>query len=295
VGARASDHSALRLAERARIPRSGVAAAAALTRCGNRQSLQRTNDHDMNGQISVTGCLSVSFSYIRNDGQRQGEAVASRIRAWRPKAVRARTLAALWSVCLLVLLAACGSAPPQAKPVAHSSGVPAGFTEFRDSGRGYTIAIPASWIQVNVQSANAAAKFNQLLKEKPQFAKVFGNNLAALAKQRMSLLAVAPTGTSVNMIVQPGSGTMTATQLATAYSADLRPAYSRLGFKVLGHQMAKLDGYPALRVAITVTFGTVVRGETQFIAGVHGKVFILTIARAKPSLTDQIADTVRFF
>jgi hypothetical protein len=220
--------------------------------------------------------------------------MASRIRAWRPSAVRARTRAALCCVSLLVLLAACSSAPPQAKPVAHSSGVPADFTEFRDSGRGYTIAVPASWIQVNVQSSSASAEFAQLLKEKPQFAKVFGTNLASLAKQRMSLLAVGPTGSSVNMIVQPGSGTMTATQLATSYSADLAPAYSRSGIKVLGHQMATMDGYPDLRVAITISFGKLVLHETQFIAGVHGKIFILTVSQAKSALTDQIAGTVRF-
>jgi hypothetical protein len=220
--------------------------------------------------------------------------MASRVRACRPSAVTAGARAVLCSAGLLVLLAACSSAPPQATPVAHSSGGPAGFTEFRDSGRGYSVAIPASWIQINVQSANAAAGFNQILKAEPQFAKVFGHSLAALAKQNMSLLAVGPTGASVNMIVQPGSGTLTAAQLGTAYSAELRPAYSRSGIKVLSHQIAKLDGFPDLRVAITVAVGKAVRHETQFIAGVHGKVYSLTIAQATPTLTNQIAATVRF-
>jgi len=194
---------------------------------------------------------------------------------------------------LVAVLAACSSAPPQAKPVGHSSGIPAGYSEFRDSGRGYALAVPSSWIQINVQSPQAAAAFAQLLKEKPQFTKVFGGNLSSMVKQNMSLLAVGPTGVGLNMVVEPGAGTLTAAQLGTVYSTELQPAYSRLGMQVLSHQLASLDGHPALRVAITIALGTVVR-ETQFVTGVNGNIFVLTITNATPILTNQIASTVRF-
>jgi hypothetical protein len=219
--------------------------------------------------------------------------MASRVRGCQLLAVMAGARAALCSVGLLALLAACSSAPPQAQRVAHASGVPVGFTEFRDSGRGYAIAVPASWIQVNVQSAKAAAIFAKVVKEKPQLAKLFGSNLASLAARNVSLLAIGPTGANANMIVGPGSGTLTAKQLDKAYSVDLSD-YSRSGVKVLSHQIASLDGIPDLRIAITFNIGKVVLRETQFIAGVHGRAFILTISQATPTLTNQIAGTVRF-
>jgi hypothetical protein len=200
----------------------------------------------------------------------------------------------LGSAGLVALLVACSSAPPQAKPVAHTQGVPAGYTEFRDSGRGYALAVPSSWIQINVQSPESAAAFAQLLKEKPQFTQVFGNSVSSLLKQNMSLAAVGPTGASLDMVVQAGSGTLTASQLGTLYSTVLQPAYSRSGLTVLSHQTASLDGYPALRVALTIVLGQASVLETQFVAGVRGNGYVLTIMNGTPALTSQIAGTVRF-
>jgi len=177
--------------------------------------------------------------------------MAGRVRGIRFSTVLARRLAALGSTAPLALLVACSSAPPQAKPVAHSSGVPAGYSEFRDSGRGYALAVPSSWVQINVQSPGAAAAFAQLLKEKPQFTRVFGSSLATLLSQNVSLLAVGPAGQGANMVVEPGSGTLTAAQLGTLYSAVLQPAYSQSSITVVSHQQASLDGYAALRISIT--------------------------------------------
>jgi hypothetical protein len=47
-------------------------------------------------------------------------------------------------------------------------------------------------------------------------------------------------------------------------------------------------------VAITFDVANVVVPETQFVAGVHGNVFVLTISRTTATLTNQIAGTVRF-
>lgn len=223
--------------------------------------------------------------------------MASHGRGIRFSSVLVRSGAVLGAGGLLVVLVACSSTPPQAKPVAHSSGVPAGYTEFRDSARGYSMAVPSAWVQINVQSGAAAAEFAQLLKEKPQFAQVFGSNLASLDKQNLSLLAIGPGDTSANMVVEQGSGspTLTAAQLETVYSDEIQPEYARAGIKVLGHQTARLDGDPALRISIVFTIGTVSRPETQFIVGVHGSVYILTVAEATPTLISQIAGTVRFF
>jgi hypothetical protein len=221
--------------------------------------------------------------------------MASHVRATRFSAVMVRARAALCSVGLLAILVACsGNAPPQAKPVGHARGIPAGFSEFRDSGRGYELAVPSSWIQINVQSPDAAAVFAQVLKKKPQLTQVFGDSLASLEKQDVSLLAIGPAGTGVNMVVTPGgSGTLTAAQLGTVYSTEVLPNYSRAGIKVLSHQVSSLDGYPALRLSTTAVLGKVFH-ETQFLAGVHGKNFVLTITDAAPTLINQIAGTVRF-
>jgi hypothetical protein len=220
--------------------------------------------------------------------------MASHVRGTRFSAVMVRARAALCSAGLLAIFVACSSsAPPQAKPVGHARGIPAGYSEFRDSGRGYALAVPSSWIQINVQSPDAAAVFAQLAKKKPQFTQIFGDSLASLVKQNMSLLAIGPAGTAVNMVVTPGSGTITAAQLGTVYSTELQPTYSRLGIKVLSHQVSSLDGYPALRVSITTVVGKVVH-ETQFVTGVDGNGFVLTITGATPTLINQIAGTVRF-
>jgi hypothetical protein len=207
-------------------------------------------------------------------------------------AVMVRARAALCSAGLIGLLVACSSNPPQAEPAGNARGIPAGYTEFRDPGRGYTVAIPSSWIQINVQSPGAAAAFAQAIKEKPQLTQVFGDDLASLVKQDVSLLAVGPSGTGLDVVVEPGSGTITAAQLGTLYS-EVQSAYSKAGMKVVSHQVSSLDGYPALRVSATYVFGKVLR-ETQFIAGVHGNGFVLTILDATPALTSQIAGTVRF-
>jgi hypothetical protein len=192
------------------------------------------------------------------------------------------------------MLVSCSSCPPQAKPVARAPGVPASYSEFRDSGRGYALAVPSSWIQINVQSPEATASFAQLIKAEPQFTQVFGNNLSALIKQNMSLLAVGPTGASANMVVEPGSGTLTAAQLGTLYAAVLRPAYARSGIKVLSHQVASLDGYPALRTSVTIVFRKAALHQTQFFIGVRTNDFVLTISAATPALINKIAGTVRF-
>ena len=230
----------------------------------------------------------------RSSGSDVGGQMAGRVRGTRIPAVVVMSRAGLVLAGLLASLAACSSAPSQARPVAHATGMPAGYSEFQDSGRGYTLAVPSSWIQINVQSPDAAAAFAQLVKEKPQFAQLLGTNLSSLLKQNMSLLAVGPTGTGANMVVEPGSGTLTAAQLGTLYSTELQPAYSRTGITLLSHRMVSLGGYPALRTSITIAFGNAELPETQFFAGVRGHTFVLTISDATPTLINQIAGTVRF-
>jgi hypothetical protein len=202
--------------------------------------------------------------------------------------------AALCATGLLAMLVSCSISPPQAKPVAGASGIPARYSEFRDSEHGYALAVPSSWIQINVQSPEATASFAQLIKAKPQFTHMFGSNLTSLIKHSMSLLAVGPAGDSANMVVEPGSGTMTAAQLGTLYSTVLQPAYAGSGIKVLSHQVTSLDGYPALRTSITLVFRNAALPETQFFVGVRSNDFVLTISDAKPALINEIAGTVRF-
>lgn len=197
---------------------------------------------------------------------------------------------------ILVCLAACGGTPPQAVPVAHAQGVPVGYAEFRDAGRGYSVAVPSSWIQINVQSPAAAAEFAKLLKQNPQFARVVGSDFPSLEKQQMSLLAVAPKGADANMVVTSSgiSGTLSAAELGALYSSKVKPVYSRVGWRLESHQIATLDGYPDLRIQFGARFGSVLRMETQFMWGLKGKFYVLTISGAPAATTDEIAGTVRF-
>lgn len=220
--------------------------------------------------------------------------MVSRVRGTRFPAAMSNSRAALCFTGLVALLVSCSSSPPQPKPVAGAGDVPASYSEFRDSARGYALAVPSSWIQINVQSPGASAAFARLIKAKPQFTQMFGGNLSSLINRYMSLLAVGPTGGSANMVVEPGSGTMTAAQLGTLYSTVLQPAYSRSGIKVLSHQVASLDGYPALRTSITAVIGKAALPETQFFVGVRSNDFVLTISDATPALVNEIARTVRF-
>jgi hypothetical protein len=221
--------------------------------------------------------------------------MASRFRDIRYAAITSNSWIALPCAGLLMCLAACGSAAPQAKPVAHTQGVPAGYTEFRDAGRGYSLAVPSSWTQINVQSPSAAAAFANLIKLDPKIATIYGTSFATFAKQDISLLAIAPGGgQSANMVVTPGNGTASAAQIASIYSSQVAPAYARYGAHVNSHQLVKLGGFPAMRISVIFVIGSVKRAETQFLWAVHSEGYVLTLAGPTAATTDEIAGTVRF-
>lgn len=129
---------------------------------------------------------------------------------------RVRLVACLGGVLLAVC--ACGSSTPpkQAVRVTQVTGVPKGYSEFRDSARGYSIALPSAWFQINLQSPQAAALFDRMRKADPKLAAAAGGqNLLTLQKENMSLFAVAPGGAGANMIVGSTlAESMTRAQLA---------------------------------------------------------------------------------
>jgi hypothetical protein len=258
--------------------------------------------HGMNGQRR---CRMVSCGPWRavppQDGLRTNPEVAVDGGNWGQAMVRIFGKSATtrkswaWLACggLVCCVAACSTAPPQARPVTHAQGVPSGYTEFRDAGSGYSVAVPSSWTQINVQSPDAAAAFAKLVKLVPKIGSVYGNNVASLAQRKMSLLAVSRNNETANMIVTQGNGTASAAELTTLWSTVLQPSYSRVGFIVESHQLVVLDRYPALRIQITFAIRGRSVPETQFILGAHGEVYALTIANTSAATTNEIAGTLR--
>ncbi len=198
---------------------------------------------------------------------------------------------------IVLLAAACGSsAPPkQAEQVnTPQRGVPTGYTEFRDSARGYSIAVPSGWVQINVQSPQAVSLFAHVLKEDPKISATFGGNLAAMQKENMSLLAVAPDGAGANMIASSSiDENLSRTQLASLVP-DFLSEYSRAGMNVSAHELVTVDGHPAIRFQTSITLKGRTVYETQIVVITNGWDYTLTIDQANAATTDEIVSTLRF-
>jgi len=199
---------------------------------------------------------------------------------------------ALLGAVLISCIAACSGTPPQATKVTHAQGVPAGYSEFQDSARGYSLALPSSWTQINVQTPGAAAVFNAIVKKDPKFEAEFGDNLAAMAKENMSLLAIGPGGENANMVVTSAGGTYTSAQLASVYPV-LASNYKRLGMDVQAHSLIRVDGYAALRVQLIVALDGIRLPETQFVLEVHSWAYVLTVTKTPAATTSEIIGTLR--
>jgi hypothetical protein len=198
---------------------------------------------------------------------------------------------------IALLGAACGSSAPPKQAVQLTTpqrGVPSGYTEFRDSVRGYSIALPSTWVQINVQSAQAAAVFARALRADPKIAAVFGANLVTLQKENMSLLAVAPSGAGANMI----ANTSVDENLSEVQLAALVPTvvaeYARAGMSVSGHKLVTVDGHPAIRFQTSITLKGHTVHETQFVLVTGGWSYALTIDQASAGTTAEIVSTLRF-
>ncbi len=200
---------------------------------------------------------------------------------------------ALLGAILLTGVAACGTSPSQATKVTHASGVPSGYSEFQDRARGYSLALPSSWTQINVQGPDAATIFSTVEKKNPKLKAEFGNSLAAMAKENMSLLAVGQGGENANMIVTSASGTATSAQLSAIYPS-LASSYANAGMDVLGHQLITVDKHPALRIMVSITVSGTKLSETQFVLEVNSRAYILTITKVAAATSNEIASTLRF-
>jgi PsbP len=206
--------------------------------------------------------------------------------------VRGLRLALLGAI-LLAGVAACSTPPSQAAKVAHAPGVPSGYSEFQDKARGYSLALPSSWTQINVQGPGAAAIFNEAAKKDPKIKAEFGTNLAAMAKENMSLLAVGQGGENANMIVTGASGTATSAQLASIYPT-LATSYAHAGMQVHGHQLVTIDKYPALRIMVSIAVSGVQLPETQYVLEVNSRAYVLTLTKTPAATSNEIASTLRF-
>jgi PsbP len=201
-------------------------------------------------------------------------------------------------LCAIILLAtACGASTPAKQAVQVTTpqhGVPSGYTEFRDSASGYSIALPSSWIQINVQSPQAAALFARVLKDDPKVSAALGGSLATMQKEDMSLLAVAPDGAGANMIAH----TSAAESLSRAQLASLVPTflaeYGRAGMNVSAHEVVAVDGHPALRFQVSITLKGRTVHETQFVVITGGWDYTLTTDQVGASTTAEIVSTLRF-
>jgi PsbP len=240
------------------------------------------------GALRTTTCPRVHSHSVSN-GAHMAIHFSRQLGRLRPRLIGAGLL----SAALVCCVAACSSSPSQATKVTHGQGVPAGYSEFQDKARGYSLSLPSSWTQINVQSPGAAAIFNSAVKRDPKFAAEFGDNLAAMAKENMSLLAIGQSGENANMVVTTASGTATSSQLASVYPS-LASSYERAGMNVVGHQLIHIDGYPALRVLVSLTISGSELPETQFVLEVHSRAYVLTVTKTPAATTSKIASTLRF-
>jgi PsbP len=198
---------------------------------------------------------------------------------------------------IMLLATACGASAPPKQAVQVTTpqhGVPSGYTQFRDSARGYSIALPSSWIQINVQSPQAGNLFARALKDDPKAAAALGGSLATMQKENMSLLAVAADGAGANMIVT----TSAVESPSRAQIASLVPTflseYARVGMIVSAHEVVTVDGHPALRFQASITMkGRTVR-ETQFVVITGGWDYTLTTDQVGAPTVAEIVSTVRF-
>jgi hypothetical protein len=198
---------------------------------------------------------------------------------------------------IVLLAAACGSsAPPKqaAQVTTPQRGVPSGYTEFRDSARGYSLALPSTWIQINVQSPQASAIFARVLKDDPKAAATFGGSFATVQKENMSLLAFAPDGAGANMIVSSSAyESLSRAQLSSLVPSFLAE-YARLGVSISSHQIVSVGGHPAVRFIASLTLKGRTVHETQLIMFAGGWDYTLTIDQANAATTAEIVSTLRF-
>jgi hypothetical protein len=198
---------------------------------------------------------------------------------------------------VLLAVCACGSsAPPkQAVRVTQATGVPQGYSEFRDSARGYSIALPSAWFQINVQGPQAATLFDRMRKADPKLAAAAGGtSLLTLQKEHMSLFAVAASGAGANMIVSSSlAESMTKAQLA-AEVPDVLTEYARAGVVVISHQIVTVAGVPAIRTQISITALGHTVPETQLILVAGGRSYTLTLDKVNAATAAEIISTLRF-
>lgn len=218
-----------------------------------------------------------------------------------------RPFGVLLSVVVAVAVGCGGSkgdgaaAPTTARPSAArptttlAAVVPAGYTGFSSSVDHFTVAVPATWRQVDPSSPGATQTVQDLVKANPAFSSVLGSG--DLASKGIKFLAANPTtGSSVNVVVKPALGARDSD--LDGLIDDLKAQYQALGAAVTGTRTVPLAGHSALQIdlelKIAATAGSrasTIR-ETQDLVAANDLVYIVTLAGADPALP-AIAETLR--
>ncbi|MFN2608629.1 MAG: hypothetical protein ABR511_12185 [Acidimicrobiales bacterium] len=206
---------------------------------------------------------------------------------------------------LLGLAAACSSGSkatvltpstaPASTATTLAASVPAGYTGFTGTADHFTIAVPASWRQVDPSSPGATQAVQDLVKANPSFSALLSSG--DLAAQGIKFLAADPaTASSVNVVTKAAVGARDS-DLAGAASA-LEAQYTKVGGTVTASRSVPLAGHTGLQIALdlklaaTATSPARVISEIQDLVTANDIVYIVTLTGTSPSLP-AIADTLR--
>jgi len=130
---------------------------------------------------------------------------------------------AVTAVVALSLAAACSSGSHTAAPAATAATttsttlapttttLPAGYSAFVDAADHVSIAVPATWDQLDPSSASAAADLQQALAVNPQLKSVYPNGVASFEASGTKFMAFSPTSiggfqANINLIATSAPG-----------------------------------------------------------------------------------------
>jgi len=208
----------------------------------------------------------------------------------------------------VALIAGCSNAkdPPRAVPptvgapaavapitTTLATAVPAGFTGFTDAADRFTIAVPATWRQVDPASPGAEQAIQEVVKRYPDFASVLGSG--DLAAQGMRFIAVTGGGAGANVVVRPAVGGRDSD--LPRIGERLKVQYESLGLTVVDLGSEQLSGRAALRLNVDAHLGGATGAaptvhEVQHLIVANDLIYILTLSGDDPQLPN-VAATLR--
>jgi hypothetical protein len=177
-------------------------------------------------------------------------------------------------------------------------GTPAGYVAFTDATDGFSIAVPASWRQIDPNSPTAQTTIDELEKSNPNLQAALGSGVADLTAKGIKFLAIDPVvaggiAPNLNVIAKPalGFGPKNLAQLKAALPGQ----YSNVGAQLQDLTDVTFAGRSALEAVLDLPL-TGVGGskltaqETQYFVAANNYLYVVTLTGTSPDL-DQVAST----